>query len=307
MKQQQLTFVDPPDNTATRGGAPREDSRMDRSAYLSELKRLAEGLRKIHTPNRPLSDTQLIDALSKSITAVKSFDLTGLLAALEKEARDLSARIQSTIEQRRQNLLGAARAAGLPHKRFGEFDRIGPFKVTYRGEKVCLELGSELAWELEQTDGEKLFDAIRQRLRTLEEQQFVRDDFFRTLKIALRLARDDGHEKDGWVPVRPLHAYVVVARNLQSAAFLQKPTAKTFHDYSTAQFVYDLARFGKNGWSCGDETLRSQTPNMRTVVAGKTITLPSLDGLDVAGEQFAKLRIAKGATNGNDGRSGTTR
>jgi len=273
---------------------------MDPSKYLAELQRLAAALQKLSPPKKPLSDNQLSEAVSKAIAEAQGFDVNGLLAALHEHARELSERVKSTVEQRRESLLNAAQAAGMPHKRFGEFDRVGPFKVSYKNIKTRLDLGSELASEFEEADGLRVFERIQGQLLTLDQQPFAREEFFRTIKAALRVARERGQERDGWVPVRSLYAYVALLRNLQFDDFVKKPTAKTFREYPTAQFVYDLARFGRKDWSCGDESLRAETPNMATVSAGKAMTLPNLEAMEKPGPQFARLRIERGGANGTD-------
>lgn len=61
--------------------------------------------------------------------------------------------------------------------------------------------------------------------------------------------------------------------------------------YSSAQFVFDLARYGRSSWACGEYVLRTQTPNMNTVAAKKAVTLPDLDTVDKLGPQFAVLKV----------------
>jgi len=81
---------------------------------------------------------------------------------------------------------------------------------------------------------------------------------------------------------------------------VNKPSTRSFRGYSSAQFVFDLARFGRKDWSSGDETLRGQTPNMNTAAAGKSLTLPNLDELDKLGHQFALVRIEKDTADGTE-------
>src|SRR5438309_1463860 len=110
---------------------PREDTRVDLSKHLKELQRLVGALKKLHALRTPFSDDQLAEALSEAIAAARVLDLADLLPALEEQARDVGGRIDSAVGNRRENLLQSARAAGMSHKRFGEFDRVGPFKVSY--------------------------------------------------------------------------------------------------------------------------------------------------------------------------------
>ena len=280
---------------------------MDLTKHLKELQRLSAALKKLNTAKKPLGDHVRLDLLAEAIAATKVFESFELRPALEQEAESIRRRLESSLETRREDLLKAARQAGVPQKRFGEFDRVGLFKVTYRGKKVALEIGSEPAAEFEATEGEQILVAVQEQLAALEAQPFSREDFFRSVKDAVRLARERGKDRDGWVPIRLVYVYVVLLRNLQFDDFVKRPSIRSFRDYSRAQFVYDLARFGKKDWTCGDETLRGETPNMATVTAGKSVTLPNLDELDKLGHQFARIRIEKGAAGGterNPGKAG---
>ena len=298
--QQELYFFDPVERATESTVARTEGARMDLGRHLKELQRLVGALKKLHATKKPLSDDHLAEALAEAIAAARLLNLSELLATLEQQARDVAGRIDSAVEHRRENLLKSARARDMPHKRFGDFDRVGPFKVSYKGKKTRLELGSELALEFEEVDGVKVFERIQQQLEALEKEPLARDELFRTIRDALRIARDRGKDRDGWVPVRSLYVYVALLRNLQFDDFVKRPTARSFREYSTAQFVYDLARFGRRDWSCGDETLRAETPNMATVSAGKAMTLPSLEEVGKLGLQFARVRVEKAGTGGTE-------
>lgn len=280
---------------------------MDLNKYLKELQRLSAALKKLDATKKPLAGHVVADRLRDAIAAAKTFDPTDLLAALEQEAEVVRKKLEDATDDRRESLLTAARDANVSQKRFAEFDRVGPFKVTYKGKKVRLEIGSEPVTEFETTDGKEVLATIQQQLAALEAQPFSREDFFRWIKDAIRLVRERGKDRDGWVPVRLVHVYVALLRNLQFEDFVNKPTARSFRDYSTAQFVFDLARFGKKDWSSGDETLRGQTPNMATVSAGKSLTLPNLEEMDKLGHQFAMVRIEKGSAGGTERNTSSAR
>ena len=303
MEQQHLdpaSAVEPSTGPTTGG----EGFRVNFGKYLKDLERLAKALRRLRPSKKPLNDAQWADALGKASVEAKTLDLGGLVAELEAEAAAAAERAKATVDQRRQDLLDAAKASGMFHKRFTEYDRVGPFKVMYKGKKTRLELGSEVASEFEMADGAAVFAEIQQLLAKLEAWPFDRVAFFRMIKSGLRLARDRGQERDGWVPVRALYPHVALLQNLQFEDFLKQPIARRYHDYTTAQFVYDLARFGRRDWSCGDESLRARTPNMATVSAGKAMILPSLDVPEKAGEQFATLRIERSGPSGAESGTG---
>ena len=273
---------------------------MDLNKHLEEIQRLATALKMLHAPKKPPGDRALADLLEKAISAAKALNLAGLRSALEEEAGDVQKRLATSLEHRRESLLRAARESHVFQKRFGDFDRVGPFKVSYKSTKVVLEIGSEPVTEFEATDGAQILAMIQQQQAALDGHPFAREQFFRSVKDAVRLAREHGKDRDGWVPVRLVYVYVALLRNLDFDDFVKKPSPRSFRDYSSAQFVFDLARFGKSDWSCGDETLRGETPNMATVSAGKSLTLPNLDDMDKLGHQFARVRIEKGAAGGTE-------
>jgi hypothetical protein len=281
---------------------------MDWKKHTRDLQRLVAALRKVQKSKKPLTDEQFATVLRNAADAAKCLALSDLIVWLENMAGEVESRMKAALDQRRESLLLAARNANVRHKRFGDYDRVALFKVSYRGTKVRLELGSETLREFEEADGARILEAIQRDSALLEKESFSREEFLRTIKDAIRLARERGLERDGWVPVRTLYAYVVLLRNLGSEDFVRRPGARSFRDYSTAQFVYDLARFGRGGWLLGDEILRGMTPNMATVAAGKTMTLPDLENTETLGPQLAVLRIEhKGGTGGAERGPGQAR
>ncbi len=239
------------------------------------------------------SDIERYDNLKKALNAARKVLFDDLLIELEREGDEVKRKIDTALDQRREQLLMAAREARIPYKRMTDYDRVGVFKITYKGRKAQLSVGSEKFLILEEADGARLFDAIQEQANVLENEPFSREGYFEALKVALGIARSKGQQKDGGVPVKTLYPYVALARQTQSDQFLKTPVSKRFQDYSTAQFVYDLARFGREGWSVGNETLTTQTPNMATISAGKSMTLPVLGSIEGSGKPFATLMIKK--------------
>ncbi|MEM2890690.1 MAG: hypothetical protein QW358_05085, partial [Candidatus Hadarchaeum sp.] len=205
--------------------------------------------------------------------------------------RELEARNQELLQRRRESLLAAAKEAGLPHKRFDQYDRIGPIKVVYRDQKVILELGSEKLKELEEVDGARLFTTIKETLADLEKEPFDRQEFFRLLKHAYSILKEEINHRDNWVPIRKLFPVFVLTRQLANREFMEKPDSKHFHPYSRAQFVYDLSRFGREEWGCDREKVETRTPSMRE--AQFAMILPNLESVDRSGPQIAHFRIVK--------------
>lgn len=240
-----------------------------------------------------MSDLELISLLRQTITTARVLSMNQLIEQLEQDIKEAEGRVNKASEECREAVLMASREAAIPFKRYGDYDRIGPFKVTYYGRKVRLELGSEFYKEFEEIDGTKIFQTIREAKQSLELQTFDRAKFFRLLKHAYRLAKDEGHARDGWVSVFKLYAYVFILRPILLADFLKNPDLRKIEGYTKAQFVFDLARFGQKDWVFGEEILRTRTPNMATVESGKVMSLPSLDKIDGYGPQLSVVRIDK--------------
>jgi hypothetical protein len=248
---------------------------------------------------KPLMQTQsmsigdLADAIEEARRACAKLDLESLTIILDKEAEAVSQRLEKALDSRREHLLRAAQQHEFPHKRFTDYDHIGPFKVSYKARTVNLELGSELFDKIQEADGTKLFEIIRDKACQLEGEPFSRKSFFQMLKDAIRLAKILGQDQNGCVAIRTLYPLVVLAGQSRSEAFLKKPDSRTFKDYPLAQFLYDLARFGRDGWRCDEEILRTQTPNMATISQGKTLMLPALDAQEGGNHRIAMLWIEK--------------
>lgn len=254
-------------------------------ALLRTLKPLAD--------EKPLTTEQQTAALKKALAALDGLDIAGLRSELDRRHDELQQKATTDLARRREDLLRGSREKSIPHKRFTDYDRVGPFKVSYKNKKVALDVGSEKMVELEELSGTRLLAALQEKMAELEKDPFSREEFFACLKEALRMAKERGLAEDGRLPIKRIFPFFVLAKQARREAFLQKPSTKTFQEYPIFQFVYDLARFGRDGWRLGDEVLRTQTPNMATISQGKTIMLPALDSQDAVGQQVAVVWIEK--------------
>jgi len=265
---------------------------MSMALQKKALDALSRSLRPL-ADEKPLTAEQQTAALKKALAALNGLDLAGLRSELERRRDELEQKATTDLARRREDLLRAAREQSIPHKRFSEYDRVGPFKVSYKGKKVALELGSEKMVELEELNGARLLTALQDRMTELDKDPFSREEFFACLKEAFRMAKERGLAAEGRFPIKRIFPFFVLAKQARRDAFLQKPSTKTFQEYPVYQFVYDLARFGRDGWRLGDEMLRTQTPNMATISQGKAMMLPALDSQDGTGQQVAVVWIEK--------------
>ncbi len=263
---------------------------MSLTQHEKAIAALARALKPV-TKNQNKSEVDHYQAIENALKAAQSVSFNEFLSELESELKEAKRVMDSALEQRREQLLRAAQEHGMPHKRMTDYDRVGVFKVTYKGTKSELQVGSEAMTIVTEVDGSKLFTAIREAGDKLENVPFSREAFFDVLKAAFGIAKAKSQVKDGAVAIKTLYPYVAVAWQLQREQFLKTPGSKSFQDYSSAQFVYDLARFGRDGWSIGNETLSTQTPNMATISAGKAMILPTLGSLEAQGPQLATLAI----------------
>lgn len=250
---------------------------MDLKAFLKTLAALSRNLRLLsRIPEAP--DEDKLKHLKSAVAVLRSIPLEALTQELEQQERQLDAQREQALQSRREALHGAARERGVSSERYVDHDRVGIFTVRYAQERVRAALGSETAAEFVEAEGRKVFERLQALKENLDQNPFNREVFFGQLKTAYQLLLRDHPHPEGWVAIRLLHAVLVLVRHATDQDFLKKPQPKSFRDYSSARFVYDLARFGEAGWSCGEERLETRTPNMQTVMKGHTIALPALGG-----------------------------
>ena len=235
-----------------------------------------------------------ISTLDKAIAALQEIEPERALSVLNRERSELVRSRDEALEHRRENLARSAKEAGWPVKRLKEYDFAGGFQVSYKLEQVTLRLGSEALTTFDESDGVSLFSRLQAERSKLEGFPFARPDFIESIKDAIHLARRQGKDRDGKVPIRTLYPLVVLARHSRDARFVKRPITKSFTEYSMAQFVYDLARFGRDGWKTErGERLCNQAPNMATIAKGATVTLPSLDSDGSGGPQLGAIWVDK--------------
>ena len=241
---------------------------------------------------KDMSRAGRISALDKAIAACQEVETARVLSVLCRERSDLVRSRDEALEHRRENLVRAAKEAGWPIKRLKEYDFTGGFQVSYKAERVTLRLGSEPLTTFDEPDGASLFSRLQEERSKLEEFPFARQDFIESIKDAIHLARRQGKDRDSKVPIRTLYPLFVLARQSRDERFIKRPVTKSFIEYSMAQFVYDLARFGRDGWKTDrGERLCNQPPNMASIAKGATVTLPSLDGDGSGGPQLGAVWI----------------
>ena len=214
----------------------------------------------------------------KAIAALREAGSGRLLNSLEDELRRLARQRDTALEARREDLLHSAKKHGWAAKRLTNSDVVGCFRIEYKAARATAYVGSERLDAFEEADGVRLFSRIEEAKAGLDDFPFERHAFFRSLKEAMALAKAQGQARDGKVSIRRLFPLVVLVRQSQDERFVKRPEQKSFRNYPMAQFVYDLARFGQDGWIMQDERLSTQTPNMASNQKGTTVMLPCLDG-----------------------------
>lgn len=244
------------------------------------LKALDRGRKLSITLKEPTPDTaaEAAERVDKVIKALEAVGLADFLIELRQERERLVALLESDLQYRRELLRRQAKEDGWMAQGFADYDRVGCFRVSYKRERVTVHVGSERLAAFVEADGRALFRRLRDLLTQLEEFPYVRASFFRSVKDGIAMGQALGKAREGKVPVRTLHTLVVLCRQHQDSRFLKDPSSKRFRDYPIAQFAYDLARFGQESWSEGNERLVNLPPNMATVAKGATLSIPALQG-----------------------------
>ena len=247
---------------------------MTLSAVIEALDRAKRSLSPTmkSTPNQAMS----IASADKAITALRP--ISEILSDLERHRIDLDQARQTKLANRREDLRTTARNVQWKVTQAGDYDLVDCFQVNYRNDRVTLRIGSEELTAFNEADGKKLFDRLLIETEKLDEFPFVRSDFIHSIKGAIDLARSQKLDQDGKVKIRTLYPLVVLTRHSLDSDFIKQPLQKSFTEYSIAQFAYDFARFGEDGWKEDGYRLRAQLPTTRDIMQGNAVTLPSLNG-----------------------------
>ncbi len=229
--------------------------------------------------------------LEEAIAAAKQIPWDGIGVELTRVHLGVAKELMATVEARRDDLHQAAESAGVSYRRGPSRDRVDLFDVTYAGSKVRLSVGSEHVCDLTEAGGSQLLERIRDERSKLDQDCWDREQFFAHVKAAHALVAVTEKPRDGWMPVRLIHAAMLLTRGYASKQFLQKPSPRRIQPYSSAQFVYDLARFGEMGWECGGARLKSRSPNMRTASSKACMTIPDLHNPGGTGTKVGHLKV----------------
>lgn len=264
---------------------------MDWQVSLQKCQQLAKTLKKIQQKSQQPPDADFLKLLRQALTAAEVLQEENIAESLAAEIEVLERQLAALMEKRREALRTAAREAAWPHKKFERFDRLSPFEVEYQNNKVRLKVGSETYSTVQELDGTRLFQRIQEAASKLAQEPFQREEFFRLLQAAYALVRRTTSRSDDWVHIRQLYPTMVLLQQTLHQDFMKQPDGKHFHPYSAAQFVYDLSRFGQDGWSCQGYKLETRTPSMRET--SQAMILPNLTSAEQNGPQIAHLRIVK--------------
>ena len=194
---------------------------------------------------------------------------------IEREASAEREKEEVNLRTRREKLLQAASAANWPMQQGGQLDRIDIFHLEYEGATAVVKIGGVVLERARESDGERLFARLRELRTALDQAPFHRDDFFKMLKEAHIICRFRMAGGDESVPVRELHREMLLEHARNSERFRKAAEPKNIEPYSLPQFIFDLARFIRDGPSVGGERLATQTPSMRE--ARETVHIPNLN------------------------------
>lgn len=239
---------------------------------------------------------QAFSARNKAVAALRDLDtrLDGWIRDLDTEQAAHARQREAALERRREDLRRSAEAVGWKVLRRGDYDIVDCFRVDYKKDRVTVRLGSERLDAFDEVDGKGLLSRLRAAREALDRVPFDRLQFLQDLKGAIGVAGVLGRDRNGKVPIRKLYPFVALIRQTGNARFLKRPDSKTYADYPMTQFVYDFARFGRQGWKTErGERISNQPPNMADVAKGASVTLPVLGGQDTDGVQLGSIQIER--------------
>ncbi len=239
---------------------------------------------------------QAYSARGKAVAALRDLDgkLDGWVRHLDGEQAAHVREREAALDRRREDLRRSAEEVGWRVLRRRDYDIVDCFRVDYRKDRVTVRLGSERLDAFDEVDGKGLLARLRAAREALDRFPFDRLGFLQDLKDAIGVAGALRRDRDGRVPIRSLYPLVALVRQTGNERFLKRPDSKTYADYPMTQFVYDFARFGREGWKTErGERVSNQPPNMATVAKGASVTLPVLDGRGTDGVQLGSICIER--------------
>lgn len=233
--------------------------------------------------------------LDKSISAIENVE--HLLHSLRQAREELAGYRDNVLGQRRQLLTQDAIHKGWHVSGNTGTHYVGCFEVSYQNEWVKVQVGSEPYARIHEVDGINLFTSLADAQTTLENVVFDSQRFFCTLKQAILWAKAQGlgaYHNTNAVPIRDLYPVIVLVRQSRdNKHFFTNPSRETFCEYSTAQLVYDLARYLQHPWRTQTEQLKVHQPNMLTIRAKKHVRLPRLSDHHARRINIGALEIVK--------------
>lgn len=266
-----------------------------RKALLNVMKALRKATTQLEKLKRATGMDETLLGLDRTISALRAIGLEVAIQEFDAERAALDQRRDEALKCRREQLVRSATDAGWKVRRLKHYDFVGCFQVKYRNQKVTLRIGSEILETFNEVDGASVFSRLQAELESLETSRFSRTEFLNSIKAAISLARVQGVDRNGKVPIRRLYPLVVLVRQSHDRRFLKRPDVKSFTDYTMAQFAYDLARFGLKGWRTEHgERLCNQPPNMGSIAKGASVTLPSLTGDGSGRAQIGSVWVQTG-------------
>lgn len=238
--------------------------------------------------SRAFGKPQYAKEIQEASKLAAQVDWATLKSAIDAEAKSSREQNDANLQVRREKLQQAALAAKVPAAMGTQADRVDIFRIEYVGALAVITLGGVEVEKSKESDGEKLFAHLRHLRALLEKTPFNREGFFRVLKAAHASCRMSGTVTDEFVPVRELHREILFERARASDRFRKNPDPKSIEPYPMHYFVFDLARFIREGNSVASERLMTQTPSMRE--SKETIHIPNLD--HPTGNETAAARLA---------------
>ena len=282
--------------------SPRQESLLAKDRHETSPDAIKRVLGKVSRSLTALAKASTADpgqafsARERAVAALRDLDtkLDGWIGHLDAEQAAQARQREAALDRRREDLARSAKEVGWTVLRRQDYDVVDCFRVDYRKDRVTVRLGSEKLDAFAEVDGKRLFSRLRAAREALDGFPFDRLGFLQALKDAIGLAQTLKRDRDGRVPIRTLYPLVALARQSRNERFLKKPDSKTYADYPMTQFVYDLARFGREGWKTEwGERVSNQPPNMATIARGATVTLPVLDGRGTDGAQLGSIWIER--------------
>lgn len=252
---------------------PGPDLPLIPARQLAALKAASDGAQKLSKAAKlTLLDRE--EALGKFSESLRTLDLPGLTAVVEAERGRIKELIATDLKRKRELVLQTAESMGQPVRRYSDYDRIGPFRITHQGASTKVAFGRLAVESFDEANGEKAAERIVALRKETLEGAFDPRVFYHEFQQAVRHASVEDALHDGWVRLDAIYREFALGQMRSGFGKRGWKEAKPTAPVPLVRFVVQFARLLLAANYPKGQYLRIRTPAM--ALSGEAFQVPDL-------------------------------